>query len=279
MNIDLDNVIEKINNGLESAIANLPNLLAAILVVALVYLVSKGIQKAVVAGILKAKPNSPGAHVVARLVSSVFLVLGILFASTIVIKGFSIGTLIASLGLGSVAIGFAFKDILENFIAGLYILVAQPFKIGDVIEIGDVKGTVTDLGTRAAIIQKFDREVVVMPCARLFKEEVHVVTKNNIRRLILAVGVAYSTDLDEAQEVILKAVSETESVATDPAPVATFDTFNSSSIDITIYFFTDFTQHDGRMVKSEVLKNVNTALAQHNISIPFPVRTIVETQA
>ena len=257
---------------------NLPKYFAGILVVILFMIVGKWVQKLIVAALERVKRGGSGAVVVSRLAYIGVLTLGLLIALTIAVDSFDFGVLVGTLGLSSVAIGFAFKEILENFIAGIYILISKPFEVGDVIEIGGTTGTVTEIGTRAAVILQFDRKVTVMPCSRLFKEDVTVISREKIRRLDMGIGIAYGSDLELAKRVVEEAVMAVEGVTEDPAALAVFSEFADSSINGTVYFFSDLSENDPRVVKNAALKAVDDVLAANNIEIPYPHQVHIEPE-
>ena len=122
------------------------------------------------------------------------------------------GDLIAGLGVSSVAIGFAFKDILQNWLAGLLILLRQPFEINDQIEVNGREGTVERIETRATIIKTYDGQRLVIPNSDIYTDAVLVKTAYDKRRSQYDVGIGYGDNIGEACDVIRKALSEVEGV-------------------------------------------------------------------
>ena len=266
----IDDVMAKVSEYAEDFLARLPQLGLAVVAVVIFFLVARRIKKVVFHGFEKAGRGGSGAAMVSQLAYVGIFLIGILIATTIVIPSFSFGTLIGTLGLGSVAIGFAFKDILENFFAGVYILVARPFKEGDVIQVAGVTGKVMEIGTRATIIQEFDRKVHVMPCSILFKEDVMVISRNHVRRVELSVGIDYASDMKFVKSLVEEGVADVPGVADDPPPLLVFTEFTDSSINFTLYFFSDLNEFDARIVKSDVFVRINDLFAANNIEIPYP---------
>lgn len=273
---ELENAYEILSRDFSGFLAMLPKAGVALVVLFVFYAVGKGIQRGVTQGFEKAGKGGSGALIVGKLAYYGVVVVGVLVAMSIAIPNFEFGTLVGTLGLGSVAIGFAFKEVFENFISGIYLLISRPFKIGDVIRIGDVTGTVLEIETRATLIQKFDREMVVMPSSRLFKEEVTVVSRNPVRRIELSVGVAYGSDLGHVRRVVEDAVVDVPGVADDPPVLVTFHTFGDSSIDLTVYFFSDLSEFDARIVRNDVLMAIEQAFEAAKIEIPYPHQVHVE---
>ncbi|MCB0825554.1 MAG: mechanosensitive ion channel [Armatimonadetes bacterium] len=277
--LEANQLQEDIQKMVNAAILRLPGVVAGLILLVLFWLVARWVRKAAQKAAERVGAELTGRLLIGRIAFFAVFLLGLLLAASVSVPGFEFGTLVGSLGLGSVAIGFAFKEILENFIAGLYLMIARPFKVGDVIEIGGTRGTVTEIGARAATIQEFNREVVLMPCARLFKEDVRVVTANSIRRLEASVGIPYEADLEATQSLLTEATLSIEEVMDDPGPLVVATQFGQSSIDLTLYFFVNLSEYDGRLVKAKVMQAVMKALTDAKLSVPYPTRTIINVAA
>jgi len=178
------------------------------------------------------------------------------------------------LGLGSVAVGFAFKDIFENFFAGILILWRYPFDRGDFITCGDLTGEVNQITIRNTIIRKLDGELAVIPNAALFKNSVDVLTSQPQRRVRIICGVAYDEDVDNAREVITKAVQSCDSVEGKRTVQVFAQEFASSSINFEIAWWTGWKPVDIRGSRDEVVAAIKRALDESDIEIPFPYRTL-----
>jgi small-conductance mechanosensitive channel len=170
--------------------------------------------------------------VMGRLSYGLIIFIGLLIALVIAIPGFTPGELISILGLSSVAIGFAFRDILQNFLAGILLLLSEPFRIGDQIVVGNFEGTVEDIQTRATFIRTYDGRRIVIPNSNLFTNSVTVNTANEKRRLQYDIGIGYGDDIAEAKRILLHTVREIPEVLDDPAPDALVVKLADSSINI-----------------------------------------------
>jgi len=183
--------------------------------------------------------------------------------------------MLTALGLGSVAIGFAFKDVFENFLAGILILFREPFRLGDYVECGSIEGQVEEITIRDTHIRQTDGQRVVMPNALLFKEPVTVRTDKDLRRTTITCGVAYGEEVDLAREVITRAVKHVDTVRNDVRDVQIFaKEFNSSSIDFEVTWWTGSRPIDIRVSRDQVVAAVKRALDDAGIEIPFPYRTL-----
>jgi len=208
----------------------LPQLGIALIVILLTWIVSALVSK-VIGRLFGTGLRRSLRDLLDRLLSVGIWVSGLLVAATIAFPSLSAEELIATVGLGSIAVGFAFKDIFENFFAGILILFREPFRLGDYVECNDVKGWVQRITVRDTHIRQTTGERVVMPNAMLFKSPVYVMTDKDIRRTTVMCGIAYGEDVDERREVIRGAVEGCKSVNRDE-PVEIFaQSFGDSSID------------------------------------------------
>ena len=213
--------------------------------------------------------------VIGRLGQGIAVLIGILVASVIAIPGFTVGQLFSILGVGSVAIGFAFRDILQNFLAGILLLLNQPFRIGDQIIADNLEGTVEDIQTRATFVRTYDGRRVVVPNTDLFTGLVTVNTAFATRRLEHVVGISYDDDIEKAIGVLEAVMRHAPSVLSEPEPDAFVVDFNASSIDIQMFWWISSPyQKDVIYSRGEVLRQAKRALDEAGITIPFPIRTL-----
>lgn len=191
-------------------------------------------------------------------------------AAATVFPGLQAGDLIAVLGLSSVAIGFAFKDIFENFLAGVLILSRRPFRIGDFIEVQDVDGEVKDISFRNTVLTESSGEDIVMPNAILFKNPVTVRTANAARRTTFEAGIGYDEDIDTAREVIREAVEGCSEVHDDPAPQIYCWSHDSSAVTFNVRYWTGSENSAVSKGRDEVATAIKYALDDADIEIPYP---------
>ncbi len=209
------------------------------------------------------------------LASILVWILGLMIAAVIVFPGLTPSSILAGLGIGSVAIGFAFKDVFENFLAGIIILFRREMRIGDFIECEGIEGEVDHIAIRESHIQQTDGQLVIVPNSILFKNPVIIRTHQKSRRMTVICGVAYDVDVDEARDVIYSAVQTCESVIQDDKPIQIFaQEFASSSINFEVTWWCGSKPVDVRKSRDEVVATVKRALDDANIEIPFPYRTL-----
>jgi len=201
-------------------------------------------------------------------------IVGILIAATILFPSVTPAQLIGALGIGGIAIGLAFKDIFENFMAGIMIMIRKPMRIGDVIEVEDVEGKVEEITIRDTYVREMSGELILLPNAYLFTNPVEIKTDRPQRRYDLVVGVAYDEDAAEAREVIEKAVKAVTSIDTDKGVDVFAREFGSSSIDFTVRWWAGSKPRDMHETRSDIVIAIKAALDEAGIEIPFPYRTL-----
>ncbi|WP_159808792.1 mechanosensitive ion channel family protein [Litoreibacter roseus] len=213
--------------------------------------------------------------VLSMLTSTTIWLTGLLIALAVVFPSITPGKALTTLGLGSVAIGFAFKDTFENFLAGILILLREPFAIGDHVECEDVEGQIEEITIRDTRIRQTDGQLVVTPNHHLFQNPVTVRTDKDLRRTTIICGVAYGENVDEARKVIQDAVAHVDTVRDDVKDVEIYaQSFGASSIDFEVTWWTGSKPHDIRASRDQVIAAVKSALDEAGIEIPFPYRTL-----
>ena len=140
---------------------------------------------------------------------------GVMLAAIIVFPDLTRSSLFAGLGIGPVAIGFAFQDIFENFLAGVLIMLREKMRIGDTIECEGIIGKVEHITLRETHIRALSGELTVVPNSILFKNPVEILTDQDRRHFDVVVGVAYDSNLDQAAEVIRKSVENVDGIILD----------------------------------------------------------------
>lgn len=254
----------------------LPYILVAILVFFIFLFVSKGVRAAVRALVQRESRHYNLSIVLGRLSSGLIIFIGLLIALVIAIPGFTPGQLVSILGLSSVAIGFAFRDILQNFLAGILLLLAEPFRIGDQIKLGEFEGTVQDIQTRATFITTYDGRRIVIPNANLFTNSIVVNTANDKRRLQYDVGIGYADDIARAKQVMLETVRSLPGVLDEPEPDALVVDLAESTVNIRLRWWVQPPrQLDVLHAQDIVLEKVKNALVAEGIDLAYPTQVVL----
>jgi small-conductance mechanosensitive channel len=274
----MSNIINTIYQSLlkliDTGISRLPAFLAA-LVILLITRYAVKIVKKTTAKVAARTIHSKSLQILFTKFSEVTTwVFGILFACVLIFLGLRLGDVVATLGLSSVAIGFAFQDIFKNFLAGILLLLQEPFRIDDQIVIGDYEGTVEKINIRTTEIRSYQGEKISIPNATVFTSAVRVKTAFPFRRTDLGIGISYNTYLPTTVEILAQAIAEVTGVLEYPPVEIDIVAFGESSIDIVLRYWTEPRQQQVRQVQTRVIIRVKDVLEQHNIEIPYPIRTV-----
>jgi small conductance mechanosensitive channel len=213
-------IFDKLDGWLDGLFRLLPNIAVALVLFLVFWFVARLIG-ALIRRSAKNRDRPSLGDVAGSLVRWSLTVLGFMLAVTIVAPSLSPGDLIAGLGVSSVAIGFAFKDILQNMLAGILILLRQPFAVGDQIVVSSGhEGTVERIETRATIIKTYDGRRVVIPNTDIYTDSVVVNTAFDKRRSQYDIGVGCNDDWALSRKTMIDACASVENVLSDPSPEA-----------------------------------------------------------
>ena len=250
-----------------------------LLTIALLVVLVTGILSRVFVGILRRSLARSGLRpalqsLFATLLKVTIWLVGLLIATTVVFPSLTPAKMLTALGLGSVAIGFAFKDIFENFFAGVLIMLRKAMRIGDFIQCQDLMGKVEHIALRETYLRQTDGQLLIVPNRLLFQNPVHVITDRDLRRYEIIVGIAYSEDVETARGIILQAV-EGLPLVNSAQPVEVYAReFGSSSIDFTVRWWGKSAPLDRHQSRDQVVQAIKAALDKAGVEIPFPYRTL-----
>lgn len=268
VDVDFGMAVERLDAWVDGFIRLLPNIAAAALTFLALYGLARLVSFLISRSAARRKRDNLG-QVLGGLMKWVILIFGGLLAATIVVPTLKPGDLIAGLGVSSVAIGFAFKDILQNWLAGLLILLRQPFEVGDQIEIEGYEGTVEQIETRATIIKTYDAQRVVIPNSDIYTNAVLVKTAYTKRRSQYDIGIGYADDLESAKATIKDAIISVEGVEQDKGVETLSWDLAASWVTIRARWWTDSTRADVVQVRSDVISAVKEALDTASIDMPY----------
>lgn len=257
----------------ESLIRALPNITIALVILVITWVLAKFAVK--IADRLTNKTDiRPSLRTLLdTLVKLAIWLIGLMIALTVIMPGLTPASLVAGLGIGAVAIGFAFQDIFENFLAGVLIMLREKMRIGDVIECEGIIGKVENITLRETYVRKLSGEVTLVPNSILFKNPVEILTDDTSRRHEIVAGVSYDTDLDHAAQVIVDAVSELPMVQKDKGVDVFACEFNSSSVDFRVRWWAGSKPRDMHESRDAVVRAIKRGLDDAGIEIPFPYIT------
>ena len=272
-NIDADPemIFNKLDAWLDGFIRLLPNIGIAIVVLVIFWLLARGLSALVHRSAARRNRTSL-AEVSGALVKWAMIIVGLMLAVTIVAPSVTPADLFAGLGVSSVAIGFAFKDILQNMLAGILILLRQPFSVGDQIVSGGHEGTVEKIETRATFIKTYDGCRVVIPNTVIYTDSVVVRTAFADRRSQYDIGIGCNDDWTEARRIMVEACTAVKGVSQDPAPETIPIELGDFANIIRLRWWTKSDRASQIHVFGEVLQAVYRALDKAGIDMPYPTQ-------
>lgn len=178
-------------------------------------------------------------------------------------------------GLIGLVVGFAFRDIAENFLASILIGMQHPFANGDLIEVGGFKGFVQSVNTRSTTLMTLEGNHVQIPNATIYKNTIINFTANPFARFDFVVGIGYDDSIKEAQAVALKVLGDHPAVIDDPEPLVLVDALAASTVNLRVYFWVDIQRYSQFKVRSAVMRLTKVAFDQAGISMPDEAREVV----
>ncbi|WP_120430833.1 mechanosensitive ion channel family protein [Acinetobacter baylyi] len=209
-----------------------------------------------------------------RVGSVLIMFVGFLIALVIAIPGFTPSQLVSALGIGSVAIGFAFKDIFQNLLSGVLILLSEPFRIGDDIIVNGMEGTVEDIQIRATFLRSPDGRRLVIPNANVYTSAITVNTAYQRRRCEFVVGIGYEDDEQKAKSIIMDILSNNRNVLSQPAFSVNVTALADFSVNLTVRWWVDTSETGIATSISEIQAEVKKAFNAQRINIPYPIQEL-----
>lgn len=262
-------MVDELSTGFIGLLGNfLPRALVAVLAFILLYVTYRLIDSTLEQVLQRSKRIDAGLR---NLLLKTYRVVALVLIGIIVLGQLGVNTtgLLAGLSIAGIAVGFAARDSLENFISGITILIDEPFKVGDNIEIGNQFGEVDEITLRSTRIRTLRNQIVVMPNTQMITQQLINHTKRNTIRIDIPFGIAYKDYPAEAREVLLALVADDDRILRTPAPTVVVNEMGASSVNMTLRFYLRDPK-DERPMQWEYTEKVREALRDADIEIPFP---------
>lgn len=274
--VDFGDVIERVENIFSSLFLSLPNVIIGIVVFLIFWALSWVVAKLVGLAMRRAGRPRGLQMVLSRLTAWSILTFGLLVALTVIFPTITPASLFGALGVGGVVIGFAFRDIFQNLLAGILILFTRPFRIGDQIVSENHEGEVVDILVRATLLRTYDNRVVVIPNSELYTKRVVVNTAYENRRLSVEVGIGYDESIADARAAILEAIATLPGIVTDPVPEVLVNLLGDFSVILEVRFWiSPPDRREAVEAQDQVLEAIKRALTAAEIEMPFPIQKIM----
>ncbi len=212
---------------------------------------------------------------IAQLVLVAIVAFGGFVALWIAIPTIEFGQIFASLGVTGLILGFALRDIIENFVAGILILWRRPFRVDDQIRSGGHEGTVVEINFRSTVLRTYDGIKVFIPNGKVFSEPVENLTGYPSRRTQVVLGIDQADSPAEARRVIVETLRSTDGVLAEPAPAVFFaEVGDFANVLHVLYWTAPPTRFSELVTRSLVTERLYAALPAAGIGFPYPIQTI-----
>ncbi len=208
-----------------------------------------------------------------------YIIYPLTFVAVLGVFGAPFSALGAAVGLIGLGISFALKELIANFISGLFLLVYRPFRIGDRLKVGEQEGTLKDIRLRASEIKTYDGRMVIVPNSKLYNETVINNTGYKKRRFDVMVGIGYDDDIKEAKELAESALEKAENIESDPEPEVLVDELGDSAVNLKLRGWIRNSGSSPVKASSEVTELVKQKYDEAGIDIPYPIRTVYMDEA
>jgi len=250
----------------------LPTLLLGLLLLTISYFTAGPLSRMLIKPINLVTDSKLVLLVVRRGISTLVILLGLyLFLRLAGLTEFAVA-IMSGTGLIGLILGFAFRDIAENFIASLLLSVQRPFKIDDVIEVDGRLGVIKKVTARATTLVDYDGNHIQIPNATVYKNTIKNLTANPKMRGKVEIGIGYDNDIRSAQTLALNIANKQTAVLNDPPAQVLIKNLGSSTINFILYFWVNSEQHSPLKVSSQLMRELVNEFTEQNISMPDDAR-------
>ncbi len=268
-----DRIVQSFQSFYESLLDRSPSILLGL--IALAFFVFLGIAvKNIVRGRLHFE-DVLLKNFISRTIMIVFVIIGSVILLNQIGLGRAASGLLAGAGVSAIILGFAFKDIGENFLAGFFLAFSRPFSIGDIIEVESIKGNVTSMNFRNTQIRTFDGRDIFMPNAMLIKNPLTNYTRDGLQRHDFLVGLDYGDNIANAIQIIKVVLGKESRIPQkgELEPFVQLEEFGTSTVNLRVYYWINsFNYTDSLAVlKTEVMRNVLEGLTEHGFTLPADI--------
>ncbi len=271
--VDTQTIVAPFQQLMARFIDAIPGLIAAVVVIILTIWVAALVGRAVSVGLRRRSASEQATLLLTKTSRWTVLILGFIVALQQV--GFNLTAFLTGLGIAGFTIGFALQDISKNFIAGIILLIQQPFAVGDAIQVTSIGGVVKVIDLRATEMHTWDGQVVLIPNATFLTNPITNFSRATRRRVEIPIGVDYDSDMETVRRVALDAVKEIPGRLEDPAPQLLYQGYGDSTMNLTVFYWIDTTKTDPLVARDTGLLSIYAAFNRAGIHMPFPTQTLV----
>ncbi|MDO6427701.1 mechanosensitive ion channel family protein [Thalassotalea sp. 1_MG-2023] len=265
-------VLDNLAQFVQVVVDKLPAFFAGILIFLIFWLLSKPIAGFITKPFIKPNISQLVQLVIRRTTSILIVLVGLyIFLHLVGLTQFAVAIL-SGTGVLGLIIGFAFKDIAENFLSSLLLSVQRPFKLGDIIEVEGYLGVVNKMTSRATTLVDLNGDHIQLPNSTIYKNAIRNLTANPNIRCTVDVGIGYDANVDYAQSLVAKIMRKQQAVLNEPVPQVLVNSLGSSTCNLRLYFWINSEVNSKQKVASVLMKSVVEVFMQEGISMPDDAR-------
>jgi small conductance mechanosensitive channel len=274
--ITVEQAAQEATSWIDSVVDYLPQITFALLAVVVAVFIARLVRSWINKALASRISNKTVLQLIVSLSAVTIIILGVIIALNILNLNDAVTSLLAGAGIIGLALGFAFQDVAANFISGVIIATQKQFRVGDLIETQGVFGTVKKIELRMTAVRSLTGQIVYIPNKDILLNVLTDYSQLGRRRVDLTVGVSYSTDLNQAEQLALEAVAAVDGALEDPTPTLYYNEFADSSINFDVRFWISSRNSQASYLeaRSDAIKNIKQVFADHDINIPFPITTV-----
>lgn len=271
--------LSEITMLLRNGLASLPLIVLALVILPLAFYAAIFVAR-MIEWILRGQVDSPFLRsVIARTAAIPVFLIGLYIVLQVAGLTQLALSILGGAGVAGIIVGFAFRDIAENFLASLLLSIRQPFRRGDYIAVGGQQGTVQSMNTRSTLLMSLEGNHIQIPNATVFKNTIVNYSAAPARQEYIEVGIGYDASIAAAQEIIRKVLAGHATVLEEPEePLVLVDSLGSSTVNLRAYFWFDGRAYSALKIRSALLRLVKKALTEEDISMPGETREIIFPQ-
>ena len=270
-----DLISEKLIEWLKELIKLLPNIALAAVILVFGLFIAKYIRNFIRKVMRRFIQNETLDNLFSSLIYIILIGIVIFVALSVLQLDKAVTSILAGAGILGLALAFAFQDIAANFMSGIFLSVRKPLYVGDIVQIKDYMGKVEEINLRDTVIRTYQGQMVIIPNKDVFQNPIENYTLLGKRRVDLKVGISYGEDLDRVKEITIDAVKDIEGLTADDEVTLFYTEFGDSSINyvVRLWIYTS-EQVNFLEVQSQAIIRIKKAYDEHDIMIPFPIRTL-----
>ncbi len=271
----VETVTGKVETWIGSFIELLPNMAIALILFIIFILLAKAVRKVFIKIFKKSSDNLALQNLFGTIIYYLVLGTGLFIILEVLHLGKAVTSLLAGVGVIGLALGFAFQDIVANFVSGIILAFRKPFRVGDIIQVNDFMGPVTRTNLRVTVVKTFQGQEVYLPNKDVLQNPIINYSILGERRIDLAVGISYGDDLEKVQKIVVNALNQVEGVIRKENMIFAYTGFGDSSINFEIKFWIRYPDDPGFLsMRTQAIMAIKSAFDANDITIPFPIRTL-----